>query len=121
MMTDEFLEGPFNCLTLRPYLGQPPGLLDQCWIYGHRNPCHGAPPIHHDHTPSHGASSIPYPMFHNYWLPMPYAGRVAGNAHSGGCETALDERLPSRDNSQGQQPFSHRDILTMTRFTHRPH
>src|SRR5882724_659370 len=58
MMTDEFLEGSFNSLTLRPYLGQPPGLVDQCWIYGHRNSCHGAPPTHHDYTPSHGASSI---------------------------------------------------------------
>src|SRR6266540_34742 len=60
MMTDEFLEGPFNGLALRPDLGQPLDLLDQCWIHGHRNPRHGAPHMHHGYTPKYGASSIPY-------------------------------------------------------------
>ena len=47
-------------------------------------------------------------VLRNYWISIPYACWPADKAHNAGCETALDERLPSRDNSQGQEPFSQR-------------
>jgi hypothetical protein len=47
------------------------------------------------------------PVLRNYWISMLYTGLPTGKARRAGCETALDERRLSRDNSKEQESFSH--------------